>query len=155
MVANKGKAGRFFSALLFFAYLLMLSYFLFFSEGFGRTVDGGYRYNLIPFHEIRRFFRYAHLLGWKAVVVNVFGNVIAFMPFGYFVPRISKIPIGPIRTTLMCFAFSFIVETIQLFFRLGSFDVDDIFLNTLGGILGYILFYLIYGRRHKNAKKKA
>ena len=30
------------------------------------------------------------------------------------------------------------IETIQLVFKVGSFDVDDMFLNTLGGIAGYL-----------------
>ena len=34
-------------------------------------------------------------------------------------------------------ALSLGVETIQLFTRVGSFDVDDILLNTIGGVLGY------------------
>lgn len=143
---------RFFSVVLFLCYLLLLSYFLFFSEGFGRVTEGEYRYNLILFHEIKRFIKYANLLGWKAVAINIFGNVIAFMPFGYYISRINK-KAGPIKVTLESCIFSLIIEITQLHYRLGSFDVDDIFLNTLGGILGYIVFYLIYGRRHTNAKK--
>lgn len=38
------------------------------------------------------------------------------------------------------FLASLLVESIQLVSKLGSFDVDDIMLNTLGGILGYVLF---------------
>lgn len=121
----------------------------------GRTNNCGYRYNLIPFHEIRRFIKYANIIGWKSVAINIFGNVIAFMPFGYLIPIIIKQKTGIIKTTLLSMIFSVGVETIQLFFKIGSFDVDDIFLNTLGGLTGYILFYLIYGRRQNNARKKA
>ena len=39
----------------------------------------------------------------------------------------------------MTFVFSLIVETVQLITRTGSFDVDDIFLNTLGGIVGDVI----------------
>ena len=42
-----------------------------------------YRYNLIPFVEIRRFWVYRKQLGLMAVVTNLFGNVIGFLPFGY------------------------------------------------------------------------
>lgn len=155
MAASKAKKIRFFSVLIFIIYLMCLCYFLFFSENMGRTNNCGYRYNLIPFHEIKRFIKYANLIGWKSVTINIFGNVIAFMPFGYLIPIIIKQKIGIIKTTLLSMIFSVGVETIQLFFKLGSFDVDDIFLNTLGGLTGYILFYLIYGRRQNNARKKA
>ena len=38
---------------------------------------------------------------------------------------------------------SLTVECIQLAARVGSFDVDDIILNTLGVILGYLMFRLL------------
>ena len=46
-------------------------------------------------------------------------------------------------TTMFSFEFSLLVETIQLVFKVGSFDVDDILLNTLGGMLGF-LGYRVY-----------
>lgn len=89
-------------------------------------------------------------------MINIFGNVIAFMPFGYFVPIIVKNKkIGIIRTTFLSMIFSLEVETVQLIFRLGCFDVDDILLNTLGGMFGFILYYLVYGRKNKDAKEEA
>ena len=47
-----------------------------------------YRYNLIPFVEIRRFWVYRKQLGLMAVVTNLFGNVIGFLPFGFILPVI-------------------------------------------------------------------
>ena len=38
---------------------------------------------------------------------------------------------------------SLFIESVQLLTRVGSFDVDDLILNTLGGILGYVLFYIL------------
>ena len=48
------------------------------------------------------------------------------------------------------------VEVMQLITRVGSFDVDDIFLNTLGGVLGYIIFVICNAirRRHYVRKRK-
>lgn len=40
--------------ILFFSYLLMLTYFMFFSDGFGRSEYTEYHYNLTLFKEIRR-----------------------------------------------------------------------------------------------------
>lgn len=42
---------------------------------------------------------------------------------------------------------SLLVETLQLVFRVGCFDVDDMILNTLGGIVGYLLLKLVERRR--------
>ena len=41
------------------------------------------------------------------------------------------------------------VEVFQLLTRVGSFDVDDLLLNTIGGILGYVLFLICNGIRRK------
>ena len=46
---------------------------------------------------------------------------------------------GFLFTVSVTFQMSLTVEVLQLLFRVGSFDVDDLILNTLGGILGYFL----------------
>ena len=38
---------------------------------------------------------------------------------------------------------SLLVEILQIVLRVGSFDVDDLILNTLGGIIGYLLLTLV------------
>lgn len=153
MAATKEK-GRWLAVVAFLLYLILLSYFLFFSEGMGRTAELEYRYNLTLFQEIKRFWNNANVLGWKAVIVNVIGNVVAFMPFGYFIPRICKIKIGVISIILFSFEFSVLVEFVQLITKLGCFDVDDLFLNTVGGFLGYVCYYIVYGRKRRSGTKK-
>lgn len=128
---------------LYVLYLGLLFYFLFLSEGFGRTgYVREYRYNLQPFREIVRFYRYRYILGNKAFFVNVFGNVIAFMPMGFFQPLLSNKKLRGLLVVLNCFIVSLLVETIQLVFKIGCFDVDDLFLNTLGGMLGVLLYFV-------------
>ena len=153
MAATKEK-GRARAVIAFLLYLILLCYFLFFSEGMGRTAELEYRYNLTLFREIKRFVYNVNVLGWKAVIVNVVGNVVAFMPFGYFIPRICKIHIGAFSVVLFSFEFSVLVEFLQLITKLGCFDVDDLFMNTIGGLLGYICYYIIYGRQRSRGTKK-
>ena len=70
-------------------YLLALTYFLFFAEGYGRSVEGRmYAYNLQPFREIKRFWVHREMLGTFAVFCNLAGNVIGFIPFGMILPVI-------------------------------------------------------------------
>lgn len=76
--------------ILFFLYLAVLTYFLFFSEKYGRTAEREFSYNLTPFLEIRRFWNYREFLGLKAVFINLAGNVLAFVPFGAILPVISR-----------------------------------------------------------------
>ena len=105
----------------------------FFSERYGRTVGDTYRYNLQPFKEISRFFTYREIIGFRGFVINLFGNILAFMPWGFMVPIIRKRPYKFVYTAVSTFLLSLCIETIQLVTRVGSFDVDDLILNTAGG----------------------
>lgn len=129
------------SALLFILYLILLIYFLFFSETFGRSnTEREYAYNLVPFREIKRFLQYREKLGFTAVFTNIAGNVLCFVPFGAILPVLARWARNFFAIALFSFTFSLLVECAQLILRVGSFDVDDLMLNTLGGILGYLLF---------------
>ena len=140
---------------LFIVYLLSLAYFLFFAEATGRTfTERTYQYNLIPFHEIRRFVVYRRQLGFAAVALNLAGNVLAFVPFGVFLPLLVKHARSLVKTLLLGFEFSLLVEIVQLFSKVGSFDVDDILLNTLGVLIGYVLFRLLRILHLHNKRKK-
>jgi glycopeptide antibiotics resistance protein len=86
-------------------------------------------------------------------MINVVGNVVAFMPFGFLFPVLYREQRGKktyqghyfrsfLFVTFLGFLFSFAVETVQLITKVGCFDVDDLMLNTSGVILGYILYYL-------------
>ncbi len=132
------------SRLLFAVYLGFTLYFMFFSERMGRSICDSYRYNLKPFVEIKRFYS---LLGGDMNIracINLFGNVICFIPFGIFLPAISRHFKSFVRVTVLAALFSLFIESVQLYFKVGIFDVDDLMLNTLGGMIGYII-YKIYG----------
>ncbi len=137
---NKRKI-RIISWVIFILYLVVMVYFLFFSEQMGRTPEDHYRYNLVPFTEIKRYLHYRHKIGTLNVLLNLLGNVLCFLPFGYVIPILTQRQTW-LRMTLLSMLASILVELLQLVSMLGSCDVDDIFLNTLGGLLGYLLFVL-------------
>lgn len=92
--------------------------------------------NLVPFSEILRY-----KISSKMFYYNVFGNILIFLPFGYLIGSYVKSKnIWPvILTTLLT---SVVVEFVQL--QIGrSFDIDDILLNIVGGIIGYLLYIMI------------
>ena len=133
---SKKNSGQLFLLL----YVLILVYLLFFSEGYGRVADAEreFRYNFVPFVEIRRFWVYRKQLGMFALFTNIFGNVLGFMPYGFVLsgdkPKNAK---WLFYLLLSGFSISLTVEVIQLITRAGCFDVDDMILNTLGAALGY------------------
>lgn len=146
MAVNKKRSTgiRAFAVTLFCLYFIVLFYFLFFSEEMGRTYsERVYHYNLIPFYEIKRFIRYYEILGMQAVMLNLAGNVAAFMPFGFFLPVFSVRCKKFLNTVFYSFELSLLVELIQLVTKVGSFDVDDIILNTLGGALGFVGYKMV------------
>ena len=124
--------------IFFVAYLVLLIYFMFFSDGFGRAPHVEYAYNLVLFKEIKRFYIYRDIVGTEAFLLNTAGNVVCFMPFGFFLPIISPRFGKWYLMLILSFLLTLSIETIQLVFKVGSFDVDDMFLNTLGGIAGYL-----------------
>ena len=135
-------------------YLACLIYFMFFSESYGRTeVHVEYRYNLELFREIKRFIIYREQLGAFAVFANLAGNILIFVPYGFFISVASR-ERGFFKTLFFSMGLSLCVEIIQLFTRVGSFDVDDILLNTIGGVLGYIIFLICNGIRRKHDVRK-
>lgn len=131
--------------LLFYLYMVMLCYFLFFSEHYGRNdILREYKSNLILFREIKRFIMYRSQLGFESFVVNILGNIFAFAPFGFLLPLLNRRYRKLYITAFFSLLFSLTVETIQLWFRVGIFDVDDIFLNTIGGVSGYLFYKFVF-----------
>lgn len=156
MSKKQEKKARTLGKVLFVLYIGFLIYFLFLSDWYGREgVMDEYRYNLELFKEINRFITYREELGAFAVFSNLFGNILIFMPFGFFISMASSSR-GFFKTLFYSLLLSLGVEVMQLITRVGSFDVDDIFLNTLGGVLGYIIFVICNAirRRHYVRKRK-
>ena len=149
MSTRHARIIRTFGKVLFVLYIVFLVYFLFLAEWYGRTGTGeDYRYNLELFREIRRFITYREQLGMFAVFANLFGNILIFVPYGFFISMAAERR-GFFKTLFCSFGLSLCVGLVQLVTRVGSFDVDDILLNTIGGILGYILFAICNGIRRR------
>ncbi|MDD6208251.1 MAG: VanZ family protein [Clostridiales bacterium] len=129
-------------------YMIGLVYFLFISEELGRSgrVSSA---NLVPFQEINRsvwLLKHGLLYHkWSSIryfIVNFVLNIVAFMPFGFFLPIISSRQKNFFVLFVSASLFTVSIELIQLMFGVGIFDVDDMILNVSGGILGYILYWL-------------
>lgn len=89
--------------------------------------------NLVPFREM---FRYP--VGSENFNRQVIGNILLFMPFGFFATYYTKIKkISSI--SFMSILVSLTIEVVQKYIG-RSFDVDDIILNVVGGILGFLVY---------------
>lgn len=113
--------------LVFIIYILCLYHVLTYQN----TGYGGV--NLTPFKEM---FRYT--FGSQKFMKNIVGNIILFVPFGFFTSYYlnTKKALTP---TIITLVISLCAEGIQ--YHIGRiFDVDDILLNVFGGFLGYLIF---------------
>lgn len=125
--------------LILIGYLSLLTYWMLF--GFGRTVNPGYAYNLMPFATLSKYLHTDHF-SLKIWLINTVGNVGVFVPFGILMPLVFRR-----RTPVLMIAYFEVglvaLETAQLITKRGSFDVDDIMLNTIGALIGYVAYKII------------
>lgn len=89
--------------------------------------------NLIPFREI---FRYS--IGSRLFIKNIIGNILLFLPYGYFIGYyINDKRI--ISSAVLTMVISVTIEVVQL--NIGrTFDIDDVILNTCGGVIGFLIY---------------
>ncbi len=113
--------------LLFLLYLIML-----FQLVTSQDLAGGGT-NLSPFKEI---FRYE--VGSSLFYRQVVGNIAIFIPLGYFASRYCKIK-DLLTIFLVTLLSSGVIETVQYFIG-RCFDIDDIILNIVGGVFGFLLY---------------
>ena len=97
--------------------------------------------NIIPFKTMAMYMKGEPTI--KIAVRNMVGNIIFFMPFGFLVPMILKEINSYKKIIIVSFAFSLSLEIAQIMIRVGSFDIDDLILNTAGAVLGYVLLRMI------------
>lgn len=118
-------------ALFFMIYILCLFQVVTFQDTTYVTNN-----NFIPFKEI---FRYS--IGSRLFIKNVIGNVVMFIPYGFFCSYILKEDkYQPILVLTLIASIS--IETTQL--MIGRvFDIDDIILNSIGGMLGFYAYVLL------------
>lgn len=125
---------------LLVAYLILLVKLIVFkypSSMVFDVADGNY----VPFKTIVPYLRGQPT--WIVAIYNIGGNLVSFIPLGFFVPVFCRRP--PMLKQVLIFAFllSLALEVMQALLRAGVFDIDDIILNVLGAVVGYGVFVSI------------
>ncbi len=133
-----------------FALYALIMLWLLFGQRIGNVSVGDYwetvgrNVNLVPFETVGRFVRsMLHPRNDRAffeAVKNLGGNVILFIPFGFFVPAVFGKMKKPAMTFLFGSACIVAVEIVQLFTLLGKCDIDDVILNVIGIAIGRFVF---------------
>lgn len=103
------------------------------------AIDNNGHINLIPFKVILEQFKE---LGSVAFIINILGNIVIFIPFGFF-PALLWKNFSLLQSILLGFSVSLFIELVQLHIGRNT-DVDDLILNTLGAVFGYLVYKLFY-----------
>lgn len=107
-----------------------------------RSVDLERSSNLVPFATIGSVLAGIDTYGFHLWFINLFGNILTFIPLGVFLPlffvRLRR-P-GPLLVTSATIIAA--AEVIQYLANVGALDVDDLILNTAGTYMGYCLFHV-------------
>lgn len=82
---------------------------------------------------------------WFAVK-NIGGNLILFVPLGCFLPAFFKCQRNYFVFLLTVVLSVGVIEVVQLYTLLGSLDIDDLILNTVGASIGFV-FWLIFRKK--------
>jgi len=143
---------RLIGTILFILYISYLIYLTFFDHTYGRNVFQR-RINLVPFKTIVKFLTSSY--DWKIVMINIAGNIAAFVPMGFLPPiafsrmkSFSKVFAVVLLATLS-------IEIFQYIFAVGTCDIDDVILNVLGGVAGYfsiICAMALISKKNNNIK---
>ena len=152
-IDTSNKALRIFLWFMLLLYLVILTKLIIFKRSPGfikehflhhyswqKAKTNMHKANLKPFATINL---YRHSRGNPEYATNnLWGNTLGFIPLGILLPLLFVRLRTAAGTIFTVFIFSLVFETFQLFSMLGVFDVDDLILNTLGGTIGYLLFWL-------------
>ena len=96
--------------------------------------DGIRNINLIP---LRSMAPYLKNITEPYAFKNIIANILVFIPLGFFVS--NKNHKNVFKTLIICLGIILSIELIQLFFKIGFFDVDDIILNFIGSLIGVLI----------------
>ncbi len=116
-------------------------------------------YNLTPLHTISNYWDiltrpeyYLEKFGAVSIyrtqariaVVNLLGNVVMFIPLGFFLPLVWKKLRKLWKSFLTAAGMILLVELVQMLTLRGSCDIDDLILNLCGVVIGYVLWRMVY-----------
>lgn len=103
-------------------------------EGFNEYLQN--RVNLIPFYTIHEI---SVKSGFRTVIINNIGNIVALMPMGVFLPllffRQRRIKMF-VLTNVFCVI---LIESLQMLFLMGAWDIDDLILNVTGAVIMFLV----------------
>lgn len=140
----KSKKQKNFSIIVFGIYLVLLIWLILFKFSININELGHIRnINLIPFQD-------SMVINGHLEIREIIYNVLVFVPLGVYISIFNQ-KWSFTKKIIPCFCLSFFFETAQFVFAIGASDITDLIGNTLGGIIGIVLYGLfvkIFKKKH-------
>lgn len=133
---NKQKKTQQLTMGLMIIYLIVLTWIILFKMQFSiEELDHFRNINLIPFYG-------SAIINNRIEFSEIYSNVLVFIPFGLYISMLKDKwsflkKVGPIALVSLCY------EVLQFIFAIGASDITDIIDNTLGGIIGIAIYFVI------------
>lgn len=128
------RAGTVATWVVFFCYLAVV---------WGATIDGRGQFwqgaELTPFSSYRSAWYNFSVVEWRNLILNI----LMFVPFGFLLPCLFRKCQKSWITFMAGAGFTLLIETVQLVFRFGIFEADDILNNFIGAVIGYGIYRLL------------
>ncbi|MEB2779941.1 VanZ family protein [Algoriphagus sp. C2-6-M1] len=115
---------------LLLIYLIVLGWIILLKLGVQFSYMEERKINLIPFAN-----------GYYSIMETIL-NVVIFIPLGIYGGVLFRNKAFAIKLFFF-FLISLMLEGLQYAFRFGTFDITDLLTNTSGGIIGYLLFWIL------------
>ena len=139
-IEDKMKVDKLSKTIVFIYYIILLFNMVIFARYSNIT-----SYNIIPFASITNLITNGNLY---TIVINLFGNLLIFMPLEYFIIELFKVNKFK-QNLLLSFIIILMIETSQFILKIGVFDVDDIIICTFGMMTFYVIYNSIKNIRRK------
>ncbi|MCR5803186.1 MAG: VanZ family protein [Clostridia bacterium] len=95
------------------------------------------RTNFIPFKSIIEPFKDGYPFSY--IIVNIFGNIAALAPMGFFLPMLFRGARKLLPFTIIVALVVVFIEFTQFLFTVGSVDIDDLILNAAGAVIVFLI----------------
>ena len=139
-IEDKMKVDKLSKTIVFIYYIILLFNMVIFARYSNIT-----SYNIIPFASITNLITNGNLY---TIVINLFGNLLIFMPLEYFIIELFKVNKFK-QNLLLSFIIILMIETSQFILKIGVFDIDDIIICTFGMMIFYVIYNSIKNIRRK------
>lgn len=99
--------------------------------------------NIIPFKNTYEYITRFDHYNLDIIINNTLGSVLIFLPLGIFLPLLFKKYSRLSKVIVASFVISFSIEFLQLVLKVGRFDIEDVILNTVGSMVGFLLLKIM------------